>query len=102
MLLVCYSDMQGEEYKSFLRATNKLAKCDVLVVKLTTEWHAYEPSLLYLLRKPAGTRKVVVHLPWTTVSFRLLYLYLPFCFCASGIKLILIMTCMDFPFAVSL
>ncbi|XP_039803768.1 putative FBD-associated F-box protein At5g56400 [Panicum virgatum] len=56
----------GEEYKSFLRATNKLAKCDVLVVKLTTEWHAYEPSLLYLLRKPVGTRKVVVHLPWTT------------------------------------
>ena len=73
MLLVCYSDMQGEEYKSFLRATNKLAKCDVLVVKLTTEWHAYESSLLYLLRKLAGTRKVVVHLPWT-VSFRPLYL----------------------------
>ncbi|KAG2628791.1 hypothetical protein PVAP13_3KG413800 [Panicum virgatum] len=55
----------GEDYKSFLRATTKLAKCDVFVVKLTTEWHAYESSLLYLLRKLAGTRKVVVHLPWT-------------------------------------
>ncbi|CAN6347483.1 unnamed protein product [Urochloa humidicola] len=58
----------GEGYKAFLRATNKLANCDVLVVKLTTEWHAYEPSLLYLIRKSAGIRKLVVHLPWMECS----------------------------------
>ncbi|CAN6333692.1 unnamed protein product [Urochloa humidicola] len=58
----------GEGYKTFLRATNKLANCDVLVVKLTMEWHAYEPSLLYLVRKSAGIRKLVVHLPWTECS----------------------------------
>ncbi|CAL4892598.1 unnamed protein product [Urochloa decumbens] len=58
----------GEGYKTFLRATNKLTKCDVLVVNMTTEWHAYEPSLLYLVRKSAAIRKLVVHLPWTECS----------------------------------
>ncbi|CAN6338169.1 unnamed protein product [Urochloa humidicola] len=58
----------GDGYKTFLRATSKLANCDVLVVNLTTEWHAYEPSLLYLVRKSARISKLVVHLPWTECS----------------------------------
>lgn len=70
--------MQGDGYKTFLRATNKLAKGDVLVVQLTTEWHAYEPSLMYLLRKSSGVRKLVVHLPWTVRFWTLHFFFVSF------------------------
>ncbi|KAL6643437.1 hypothetical protein ACP70R_018203 [Stipagrostis hirtigluma subsp. patula] len=52
-------------YKSFLRSTSKLALCTVLVVNMRTECHAFAPSVLHLLRKSPGVRRLVVHLPWT-------------------------------------
>ncbi|KAL6623083.1 hypothetical protein ACP70R_032962 [Stipagrostis hirtigluma subsp. patula] len=55
-------------YKSFLRSTSKLALCTVLVVNMRTECHAFAPSVLHLLRKSPGVRRLVVHLPWTEDS----------------------------------
>ncbi|CAL5083359.1 unnamed protein product [Urochloa decumbens] len=48
-----------QQYNSFLENTKKLATCEVLVVRLDIE-HACKPTLLHLLRKCAGLRKLVV------------------------------------------
>ncbi|TKW33349.1 hypothetical protein SEVIR_2G228332v4 [Setaria viridis] len=54
--------LQGiKQYKRFLEDTNKLASCEVLVVRLETE-HGCKPTMLRLLRKCAGLRKIVVEL----------------------------------------
>ncbi|CAL5086311.1 unnamed protein product [Urochloa decumbens] len=48
-----------QQYNSFLENTKKLATCEVLVARLDIE-HACKPTLLHLLRKCAGLRKLVV------------------------------------------
>ncbi|TVU51649.1 hypothetical protein EJB05_03089, partial [Eragrostis curvula] len=58
----------GEGYKSFLRSTMKVARCNVLTLNLTAEWHASAPSVLHLLRKSVGLKKLVVYLPLTESS----------------------------------
>ncbi|KAL6657884.1 hypothetical protein ACP70R_005664 [Stipagrostis hirtigluma subsp. patula] len=48
------------EYKRFLKKTHTISKRDVLVVRLWIVHHALKPTMLRLLRKCAGTRKIVV------------------------------------------
>ncbi|TVU02254.1 hypothetical protein EJB05_52248, partial [Eragrostis curvula] len=51
-------------YKRFLQLiTCKFAKCDTMGVHMNARRHAFAPSLLYLLRKSPGLRKLVVELP---------------------------------------
>ncbi|TVU32309.1 hypothetical protein EJB05_24034 [Eragrostis curvula] len=50
--------------KRFLQLiTCKFAKCDTMEVHMNARRHAFAPSLLYLLRKSPGLRKLVVELP---------------------------------------
>ncbi|TVU02263.1 hypothetical protein EJB05_52259, partial [Eragrostis curvula] len=55
-------------YESFLEATHRLAKCDAIQVFLDTRKHAYAPSVLHVLRKSTGLRKLVVPLPPMTLG----------------------------------
>ncbi|TVU06719.1 hypothetical protein EJB05_49947, partial [Eragrostis curvula] len=51
-------------YKRFLSGISKLSRCEVLVVKVEHFYgmgHAFKPTLLSLLGKCAGVRKIVLH-----------------------------------------
>ncbi|XP_062186722.1 uncharacterized protein LOC133890333 [Phragmites australis] len=62
--LTIYVEEGIQEYERFLEDTNKLAKCEVLVVRFVEMKieHAFKPAMLHLLRKCAGIRKLVVQL----------------------------------------
>lgn len=58
------------EYKRFMEDTNKLAKCQVLVVSLGN-YHAHRSTMIHLLRKCSGLRKLVVQVSSLSVcAFR--------------------------------
>ncbi|KAL6657886.1 hypothetical protein ACP70R_005666 [Stipagrostis hirtigluma subsp. patula] len=50
------------EYDRFLENTNTISKCDVLVVRLWIRHHALKPTMLRILQKCAGTRKIMVNI----------------------------------------
>ncbi|TVU38537.1 hypothetical protein EJB05_11912, partial [Eragrostis curvula] len=52
--------MGKEEYNIFLDDINQLSQCDVLKIRLYIRGHAFRPTMLHLLRKCIGVRKLVV------------------------------------------
>jgi hypothetical protein len=51
-----------------LEDTNKINKCEALVVRILVVSHAIEPIILHLLQKCVGIRKFVVRLSDFVVS----------------------------------
>jgi len=57
------SSLQGvEEYERFLKYTDTLARCNVLLVRFRMIEHGFQPAMLHLLRKCAGVPRLVVQL----------------------------------------
>ncbi|OQU84423.1 hypothetical protein SORBI_3004G050900 [Sorghum bicolor] len=51
-----------EEYERFLKYTDTLARCNVLLVRFRMIEHGFQPAMLHLLRKCAGVPRLVVQL----------------------------------------
>jgi hypothetical protein len=54
-------------YEQFLKHTDKLAKCEVLLVRFVAIEHRFQPTMIHLLRKCAGVRRLVVQLSYSMV-----------------------------------
>nr|CAB3458238.1 unnamed protein product [Digitaria exilis] len=53
--------MEGiQEYKRFLEGTDKLARCEVLVIRFMKMEHSFKSAMLHLLRQCTRVRKLVV------------------------------------------
>ncbi|KAL6896711.1 hypothetical protein ACP4OV_007283 [Aristida adscensionis] len=59
-----------EEYKGYLEDIDRLTKCRVLSIRFLQLKHALKPTILHLLGKCNGIRKLVVQLSGTENNFR--------------------------------
>ncbi|CAM0957535.1 unnamed protein product [Alopecurus aequalis] len=57
-----------EDYRRFLDDTNNLPKCEILSVASSLLKHAFEPSLLHLLRRGNGIRKLLLIFSYTSMN----------------------------------
>ncbi|CAN6168371.1 unnamed protein product [Urochloa humidicola] len=69
-LCLVVSIPRGEHhYQQFLNDINHLTKCEVLVLIYSVAEHAFKQTMIYILNKCAGVRKLVIDSPvYSTVS----------------------------------